>query len=70
MRNEHYQEIKEIAYYLWVSEGKPEGQSDRHWEMATKTVEEQYENGEHQPQRSTDPSECKGTTEPAQPDQT
>lgn len=63
------QTVQEIAYYLWVSEGKPDGQSERHWQQASKMVEEQAHNGKN-PKRSTDPSEAKGSTEPAQPDQT
>jgi hypothetical protein len=65
--NEH--KIRELAYYLWLSEGKPEGQSDRHWEVATKMVAEQNEHDQSS-KRSIDPSEAKGTTEPEQPDQT
>ena len=67
MLNEHH--IRELAYYLWVSEGKPVGQSDRHWQIATKMSAEQA-NGHPTPKRSTDPSETKGNTEPEQPDQT
>lgn len=67
MPNEH--EISELAYYLWVSEGKPSGQSDRHWKIATKMAAEQ-EDRHITPKSSADPSEAKGTTEPAQPDQT
>ena len=26
--------IREFAYQIWESEGKPEGQEARHWEMA------------------------------------
>jgi hypothetical protein len=62
------QNVQELAYYLWISEGKPEGQSSRHWAIATKMVEEQNKFG--RPLRSTDPSEKKGSTEPEQPDQT
>lgn len=67
MTSEH--EIRELAYYIWVSEGKPSGQSDKHWQMASQKVAEQKK-GELGSNRSTDPSETKGTTEPAQPDQT
>lgn len=28
--------IKELAYQIWESEGRPHGQSERHWEMARK----------------------------------
>lgn len=62
------QHIQELAYYLWISEGKPEGRSERHWQLATsmaaKEQNHSYKLG------STDPSEKRGTTEPEQPDQT
>jgi hypothetical protein len=67
MSNEN--EIRELAYYLWITEGKPNGQSDKHWQIATKMAAEQ-KNGRAASKTSTDPSEAKGTTEPAQPDQT
>ncbi len=28
--------IREFAYQIWESEGKPEGQETRHWDMAHK----------------------------------
>jgi len=31
--------IREFAYQIWESEGKPEGQEERHWEMARKLAE-------------------------------
>src|ERR1700712_642182 len=31
--------IKEFAYQIWESEGKPDGHEDRHWEMARKLAE-------------------------------
>ena len=61
------QHVQELAYYLWLSEGKPDGQDERHWQMASKLAAEEAANV---PKRSKDPSEAKGTTEPAQPDQT
>lgn len=30
------QRIRELAYQIWESEGKPAGQEDRHWAMASK----------------------------------
>ncbi len=33
------QRIREFAYDIWVSEGRPHGQDERHWEMARKLVE-------------------------------
>lgn len=63
-------QIREIAYYLWISEGKPEGQEKRHWEIANKMASESHLTGKAPHKRSVDPSEAKGPTEPAQPDQT
>lgn len=31
--------IREFAYQIWESEGKPEGQEARHWEMACKLAD-------------------------------
>ncbi|AEA69313.1 MULTISPECIES: DUF2934 domain-containing protein [Pseudomonas] len=31
--------IREFAYQIWESEGKPAGQENRHWEMARKLAE-------------------------------
>lgn len=28
--------ISEFAYQIWESEGRPDGQQSRHWEMAVK----------------------------------
>ncbi|PUA29948.1 MAG: hypothetical protein B0W54_05260 [Cellvibrio sp. 79] len=62
------QHIQELAYYLWLSEGKPEGQSDKHWQIASAMAAK--ENNHPHQKRSIDPSETKGSTEPEQPDQT
>lgn len=31
--------IREFAYQIWESEGKPDGQDARHWEMAHKLAQ-------------------------------
>ena len=31
--------ISEFAYHIWQSEGEPEGEEARHWEMARKLAE-------------------------------
>ncbi|MGE8188732.1 DUF2934 domain-containing protein [Pseudomonas sp. NPDC086278] len=31
--------VREFAYQIWESEGKPEGEEARHWEMARKLAE-------------------------------
>lgn len=67
MLGQHQQQIQEIAYYLWVSEGKPDGQSERHWQIASRMAEEEVKG---QQKRSVDPCEVKNGFEPAQPDQT
>jgi len=33
--------IREFAYQIWESEGRPEGQEARHWEMAHKLAQAQ-----------------------------
>ncbi len=35
--------IREFAYQIWESEGKPVGQEERHWEMARKLAEAEAE---------------------------
>lgn len=67
MISEH--EIRELAYYIWVSEGKPCGQSNKHWQLASKMVAEQ-KNKPTGSNGSTNPYETKGDMEPEQPDQT
>lgn len=39
--NPQEQRIRELAYEIWLSEGRPEGQDARHWEMACKLAEAQ-----------------------------
>ena len=33
--------VREIAYFIWEQEGRPEGQADRHWQAAREIVESQ-----------------------------
>jgi sRNA-binding protein len=37
--NKNEQRIRELAYDIWVSEGRPHGEDERHWEMARKLAE-------------------------------
>ncbi|HCJ30890.1 MAG TPA: hypothetical protein DHV63_16735 [Pseudomonas sp.] len=37
--NKDEQRIRELAYDIWVSEGRPHGEEERHWEMARKLAE-------------------------------
>lgn len=39
MMNSYEQRVKEFAYQIWESEGRPEGHEYRHWEMACKLAE-------------------------------
>lgn len=39
--NEQEKRIREFAYEIWQTEGCPDGQGERHWEMARKLVEAQ-----------------------------
>ncbi|HSX51016.1 MAG TPA: DUF2934 domain-containing protein, partial [Cellvibrio sp.] len=34
------QQIRELAYQIWESEGKPHGQEARHWDIACKLAAE------------------------------
>ena len=31
--------IREIAYFLWLDEGRPEGEAERHWTIAEVMVD-------------------------------
>lgn len=46
MTNE--QRIRELAYQIWESEGRPEGQDARHWQMAIKLLDSEQK-GDLQP---------------------
>ena len=35
--------IREIAYFLWVDEGRPEGEEERHWTTAEALLESEPE---------------------------
>lgn len=37
--NTHEQRVREFAYQIWESEGRPVGHEYRHWEMANKLAE-------------------------------
>lgn len=37
--NEHI--VRQFAHQIWESEGRPEGQASRHWEMACKLAAEE-----------------------------
>jgi len=43
------QRIRELAYDIWVSEGRPHGQDERHWEMARKLAEAENDTSESKP---------------------
>lgn len=46
--------IREAAYFIWESEGRPEGEAERHWTAA----EQQVDSGsdEQEPGESASPS--------------
>lgn len=62
--------IRTLANQIWESEGRPEGHSDRHWKQAVALAESENDANDTSQKKSTDPSEKKRVTEPAQPDQT
>jgi hypothetical protein len=55
------QHIREFAYQIWESEGRPHGHTERHWEMASKLARAHAESeAPQQPQVNQ-----AGSTEPA-----
>lgn len=59
--------IREFAYQIWESEGKPHGQAKRHWEMASKLVEAEQTPGKAAPKRTSKPKAGAGEAAPAAP---
>lgn len=62
--------IRQSANQIWESEGRPEGHAERHWKQAVILAESENDTKGTDQKKSVDPSEKKGPTEPAQPDQT
>ena len=63
--------IRQLAYEMWESDGRPDGQSDKHWESASilaagQTHGEKSDNKEN----PLDAYELQEPEEPHQPDQT
>jgi hypothetical protein len=40
------QRIRDIAYFLWLEEGCPEGEAERHWQTAEGIVDSEPVEGE------------------------
>lgn len=59
--------IREFAYQIWESEGQPEGQEARHWEMARKLAEAEALAPKAAPRkpRTTPPAAATGKAKPA-----
>jgi hypothetical protein len=38
--------VREYAYELWESEGRPEGRAEKHWEMACKSLENEKQHSD------------------------
>lgn len=64
------QSVRTLAHQIWESEGKPVGQAERHWKLASRLVAEHDHPHHIHHKRSVDPSEKQGPIEPEQPDQT
>jgi hypothetical protein len=37
--NDRDDRIREMAYFLWVEEGRPDGEADRHWRVAENRID-------------------------------
>jgi len=40
--------IREYAYQIWESEGKPEGKAEQHWQLACESLKNECLETEHQ----------------------
>lgn len=67
--NENEQRIRELAYDIWVSEGRPHGEDERHWEMARKLAEAEARSGDKPASRArktaTKPTDATPAAKPA-----
>ncbi|MBM1202969.1 DUF2934 domain-containing protein [Pseudomonas fragi] len=54
--------IREFAYQIWESEGRPQGQEARHWEMAHKLAQAQALSPSKAPAKAT---KAKAAAKPA-----
>lgn len=57
--------VRELAYQIWESEGRPEGQHDRHWRMARSLAE--TEAGKSQANEAPVQPRFEGEQEPEKP---
>jgi hypothetical protein len=57
--------VRELAYQIWESEGRPEGQHDRHWRMARSLAETEAANAAG-PDEAVKPR-FEGNSEPEKP---
>lgn len=71
MMTSREQRVRMLAYRLWESEGRPDGQEARHWEMAERIVEAENAREEEQEWReaSDEPSILEGEDPTAEPDE-
>ncbi|MCP8466262.1 DUF2934 domain-containing protein [Pseudomonas sp. ZM23] len=60
------QRVRELAYQIWESEGRPEGQQERHWRMALSLAEGEIANGQEAPAEDVEPR-FEGREEPEPP---
>jgi hypothetical protein len=61
------QQIREYAYQIWLTEGCPQGQSQRHWDMARQLAEAETLAASAPPPAARPPStrKARSTTTPA-----
>src|SRR5690554_962056 len=61
MMNISEEQVRKHAYQIWESEGRPQNQAQRHWEMAQKVAASQSQL-EHQDRSNTSKSKARSTT--------
>jgi len=71
MMTSREQRIRMLAHRIWESEGRPDDQEARHWEMAERIVEAENAREEEQEwhDASDEPSLLEGEDPPAEPDE-
>ncbi|WP_251977967.1 DUF2934 domain-containing protein [Salinicola avicenniae] len=71
MMSSREQRVRMLAYRLWESEGRPDGQEARHWVMAERIVEAENAREEEQEWQAVrdEPSPLEGEDPTAEPDE-
>jgi hypothetical protein len=62
--NTNEQRVREFAYQIWESEGRPLGRSDKHWAMACKLAASQEVSSQVESVPASEPAQALAVTPP------